>query len=187
MKKVQTWFLNLSHVAKVSTVAVIVLGGMFGVGASTPPLTRPIANPKTTQDAQVESQPAVTTKIDTETEVIAFEKSTQATNSMNVGETRIDREGVDGVRTITHTITLKDGVEVGRESAENITTEPIAELTLVGTYTKPTPVCDQNYSGCVPVVSYDLDCVDIGHSVTVYGNDPHGFDRDRDGYGCESY
>ena len=48
-------------------------------------------------------------------------------------------------------------------------------------------MCDQNYSGCVPVVSYDLDCGDIGHSVTVYGNDPHRFDRDRDGYGCESY
>lgn len=47
--------------------------------------------------------------------------------------------------------------------------------------------CDPNYTPCVPLVSYDLDCADIGHSVTVIGGDPHGFDRDGDGYGCESW
>lgn len=50
------------------------------------------------------------------------------------------------------------------------------------------PQCDPNYSGaCVPIVSYDLDCADIGSSVSVIGSDPHGFDADFDGYGCESY
>lgn len=48
--------------------------------------------------------------------------------------------------------------------------------------------CDPNYAGgCVPIVSYDLDCADIGQSVTVVGYDVHGFDGDGDGYGCESY
>jgi endonuclease YncB( thermonuclease family) len=49
--------------------------------------------------------------------------------------------------------------------------------------------CDPNYTGgCVPIVSYDLDCPDIGFSVTVVGVDTHGFDGDdNDGYGCESY
>jgi len=48
--------------------------------------------------------------------------------------------------------------------------------------------CDPNYSGyCVPNVSYDLDCPDIGHMVLVVGADPHRFDADNDGYGCESY
>lgn len=46
--------------------------------------------------------------------------------------------------------------------------------------------CDPNYSGtCVPQVSYDLNCDDISGSVTVLGSDPHGFDGDGDGYGCE--
>ncbi len=49
------------------------------------------------------------------------------------------------------------------------------------------PNCDPNYSPCVPVVAYDLNCADIGHGVSVVGADPHGFDRDRDGRGCESY
>lgn len=55
----------------------------------------------------------------------------------------------------------------------------------------PTPVaisCDANYAGgCVPAVADDLDCADIGFAVEVIGEDPHGFDADGDGSGCESY
>ncbi len=48
--------------------------------------------------------------------------------------------------------------------------------------------CDPNYSPCVPISSADLDCGDIGFSVTIIGGDPHGFDgNDNDGLGCESY
>ncbi len=51
---------------------------------------------------------------------------------------------------------------------------------------EPASECDPNYSGtCVPQVSYDLNCDDIGGSVTVVGSDPHGFDGDGDGSGCE--
>jgi endonuclease YncB( thermonuclease family) len=48
--------------------------------------------------------------------------------------------------------------------------------------------CDPNYTPCVPIVPGDLDCGDIGFSVTIIGSDPHGFDgNDNDGLGCESY
>ena len=51
----------------------------------------------------------------------------------------------------------------------------------------PAGNCDPNYGGgCVPLVGYDLDCGDIGFKVQVLGSDPHGFDRDGDGWGCES-
>jgi hypothetical protein len=36
-------------------------------------------------------------------------------------------------------------------------------------------------------VPYDLDCVDIQQEVWVGDYDPHGLDRDSDGWGCESY
>jgi hypothetical protein len=50
----------------------------------------------------------------------------------------------------------------------------------------PAPSCDPNYSGgCVPNVPYDLDCADINGPVYVVGRDPHGFDGDGDGVGCE--
>lgn len=46
--------------------------------------------------------------------------------------------------------------------------------------------CDPNYEGaCVPDVPYDLDCADIDGPVYVVGSDPHGFDGDNDGVGCE--
>lgn len=46
--------------------------------------------------------------------------------------------------------------------------------------------CDPNYEGaCVPNVPYDLDCADIDGPVYVVGSDPHGFDGDNDGVGCE--
>ena len=51
----------------------------------------------------------------------------------------------------------------------------------------PPPLCDSNYSGyCVPIVSYDLDCEDVGSYFRVKGVDRHGFDGDNDGYACEA-
>jgi micrococcal nuclease len=53
----------------------------------------------------------------------------------------------------------------------------------------PPSNCHPAYSPCVPPPPPDLDCADIGHPVSVnhaYG-DPHNFDADGDGRGCESY
>ena len=51
-----------------------------------------------------------------------------------------------------------------------------------------TQECDPSYPDvCIPPYPPDLDCGEIGYSnFRVVGNDPHGFDRDKDGIGCES-
>ena len=65
---------------------------------------------------------------------------------------------------------------------------PAAEPTAAPAPTAGTGACDPNYTGyCVPIVSYDLNCTDIGHRVIVVGVDIHHFDSDGDGVGCESY
>ena len=47
--------------------------------------------------------------------------------------------------------------------------------------------CDPSYpDSCIPSPPPDLDCGDVGKRFTVTGSDPHGFDRDGDGVGCES-
>jgi cytoskeletal protein RodZ len=48
--------------------------------------------------------------------------------------------------------------------------------------------CDPSYPDfCIPSPPPDLDCPDVsGKRFTVSGSDPHGFDRDGDGVGCES-
>jgi len=51
-----------------------------------------------------------------------------------------------------------------------------------------TPSCDESYPDvCIAPYPPDLNCGDIGYSnFRVNGTDPHGFDRDNDGIGCES-
>jgi len=63
----------------------------------------------------------------------------------------------------------------------------------VGSPQSPNPVesapsCDPSYPDvCIPPYPPDLDCGEIGYSnFRVVGNDPHGFDGDKDGIGCES-
>jgi micrococcal nuclease len=48
--------------------------------------------------------------------------------------------------------------------------------------------CDPSYSGaCIAPYPPDLDCGDVSATnFAVTGSDPHGFDGDRDGVGCES-
>jgi len=50
------------------------------------------------------------------------------------------------------------------------------------------PECDESYPDvCIAPYPPDLNCGDIGYSnFKVVGDDPHGFDRDNDGIGCES-
>jgi len=52
---------------------------------------------------------------------------------------------------------------------------------------QPKPgTCASGYSPCVPAYPPDLDCDDIDGPVSVTGDDPHGFDADGDGTGCDS-
>ena len=50
------------------------------------------------------------------------------------------------------------------------------------------PSCNPSYPDvCIPPYPSDLDCDEIGYSnFRVIGDDPHEFDRDNDGIGCES-
>lgn len=178
MDKIKLWFGALSRVGKVSIISAILGGGFVTAAAMTPPSAP--ASPRT---------PVVTTKTETEVQPISFEKRIVEDGSLAQGMTRLQTAGINGVKTITHTITTTDGIETHRVSSEPITTTaPVDEVTIIGTYVKPAPSnCDSNYSGCVPIVSYDLDCSDIGFSVRVLGSDGHRFDGDHDGYGCEAY
>ena len=54
-------------------------------------------------------------------------------------------------------------------------------------YEEPEPSCDPSYPDfCIPPPPPDLDCGDIAQKdFTVIGDDPHRFDGDGDGIGCE--
>jgi micrococcal nuclease len=46
--------------------------------------------------------------------------------------------------------------------------------------------CDPGYDPCIPPYPPDLDCSDVDGPIRVLGDDPHGFDADGDGIGCDS-
>lgn len=48
--------------------------------------------------------------------------------------------------------------------------------------------CDSSYPDtCIPPYPPDLNCSDVSNkNFAVVSPDPHGFDRDKDGKGCES-
>jgi hypothetical protein len=69
------------------------------------------------------------------------------------------------------------------EEVEEIEAEEAEELEFVEE--EAASGCDPNYSGCVPAYPPDVDCAEVGGSVSVYGSDPHGLDADGDGVGCE--
>jgi len=66
---------------------------------------------------------------------------------------------------------------------------PTQQLESIPTF-RPTlrPRCDPAYpSVCIPPPPPDLDCGEISYkNFRVLSPDPHRFDRDRDGIGCES-
>ncbi len=65
---------------------------------------------------------------------------------------------------------------------------PISLIQESQTITTATKDCDSSYPDvCIPAYPPDLDCGEIGYSnFKVVGSDPHGFDGDNDGIGCES-
>lgn len=89
--------------------------------------------------------PVITTQTDTETKPIPFKKVTVDDPIMDKGTSKVTQIGVDGVETITYTVTLTDGVETGRVMAsDEVTTQDVSEITSVGTKPidnpKPAPV-----------------------------------------------
>lgn len=88
--------------------------------------------------SQLEEIPSVTVKEETKTEEVAFQivKATDAT--LPVGEEKVIRSGVKGVRTIVFTVTYTNNVESARTvKSDSITTPAVNELVSVGSYVTP--------------------------------------------------
>jgi uncharacterized protein YabE (DUF348 family) len=73
-----------------------------------------------------------------ETEKIAFTTSRINDGSLEKGKEKVNREGVDGEKSVTYEITSEDGKELSREKiSEEITKQPVSKIIKVGTYIAP--------------------------------------------------
>jgi len=148
--------------------------------------------------------PTVTTREETVPESVPFEHASVEDSSMAQGETVVTTPGRNGERTRTYRVTLIDGVESTRELVSDVvTTEPVTEVTAVGTYVEPAAPaapdppaaagdCDPNYAdACVPIAS-DVDCAGGSGNGPAYfdgvarvvGRDIYKLDGDGDGWAC---
>lgn len=190
MQKIKSWFINLSRVGKVSAITTVVLGGVFLGSAASPPSVTPVVESQSTKAAQKEQvkKPVISTKTETEVVSIPYGKTTKTDSNLAEGQTRIDTAGVDGEKTITHTITLNDNVESNRTTEERITKAPIDEVTATGTYVAPKYSAPE--SNTQPTATYYKNCsaARAAGAAPVYAGQPgYGshLDRDGDGIGCE--
>ncbi len=70
----------------------------------------------------------------TETEKIAFEKTTEKTSKLYVGQTKVSQKGVDGERTIVYKDKYVNGELADTETVSNeVTKKPVTQITLKGT------------------------------------------------------
>lgn len=196
---IKGWYTALSLGSKITTVAISSFVGLGAIGSVTPEAPEPKPEPTPvvegiSTETEKEVLPNIKVKKETKTESVTFETTYINDANLEQGKSVVRTEGKNGIKTFIYEVTYTDGKETARKLiGESITTAPVTKVIAQGTkvpYTPPpAPVnnCDPNYTPCVPNVSYDLDCPDIGFMVRVIGSDPHRFDRDKDGYGCESY
>lgn len=132
-------------------------------------------------------------------ESIPYSRDTTRSSALDKGEAVVDQEGQPGVRVRVLRLTLKNGVEVGRDLVNTyVKRQPVAQVKLVGTRVTPkadpAPNCDPNYAGaCVPVAS-DVDCAGgsgdgpeyVQGPVRIVGDDVYDLNRDDDNIACDS-
>lgn len=135
---------------------------------------------------------------------VPFSVETIRTPELDKGETLVGQKGHAGVTVKVVRLTLKNGVEVGRDVVNSfMRSEPVDQVTYVGTRTSapapepepaPSSNCDSNYAdACVPIAS-DVDCAGgsgdgpeyVQGPVTVVGDDVYDLNRDDDNIACDS-
>jgi|GEM_PF-760796 len=97
------------------------------------------------QQAQTAKQAAIdaakpVTKTVTEAQPIPFQSTTQNDSTLPSGQTKVSVAGVNGVNTITYLATFVNGTQTNKvQTSSQITTQPVTQVTLVGTYVAPAP------------------------------------------------
>jgi hypothetical protein len=200
------WFSRDATKLKLGVVMLAAFAGfaVMGVAQGSRPAAEmssgnTVANAPVEKVALSEKQKIAVTqiKVITTEEEVPFVTTQTFDGTLPKDSTVVRVEGSNGKKVIKTEVKMKDGVEVSRALiSEEITVPAVAKVVAVGTKVVASRQnallsgeCDLHYTPCIKKTSRDLDCSDIGIRVQVVaiGEDPHGFDRNEDGVGCESY
>ena len=193
------------------TASVAVVDDATPTATSKPTATaQPAATSKATATPKPTATPTPTPVASQEevqeASVIPYGAVTVDDSNIDVGATAISVGGGNGEKVTTYLVEYLDGVEVSRSVArEEITVQPVDEVTSIGTRVPPPVVaapepepenngCDSNYAdACVPIAS-DVDCAGgsgngpgyVDGPVRIVGTDIYDLDNDTDGIACDS-
>jgi len=97
------------------------------------------SDPTDAKSTSITSQAVNASRTETTTESVPYTSSTVYDSSKSSGSNSITTPGVNGVKTITWTVNLTNGVESGRTKvSEEVTTQPVNEVITKVTYVAPT-------------------------------------------------
>lgn len=133
--------LKRKHLSLSFGIAVIVLFILAGITSPQQPKTATakinLSSAKTTVKAP---KPKITTQTVAETKSIPYPSTTVNDSNLAKGTTKVTTQGVDGVETLTYKETLTNGKQTGKQLVSDITTtQPITQVTSIGTYVAPAP------------------------------------------------
>jgi hypothetical protein len=160
--------------------------------------TNPDAKDMSVSDTTLEGKPAY--RLEYVSSIVGSESKSIYVTSLNNGRLQEvsafgDQPAIDKYsEEITHMI---QSVEFGQPAPTKVSTtdSKVPDKSVIKTKSTPNVVkkstksnCDSSYPDfCIPPPPPNLNCPDISQKrFTVSGSDPHGFDRDNDGIGCES-
>lgn len=121
----------------VAAIGSVATHSMAAVAESAPRQDVPAARP-TREAVTPTPTPAVEVRTESVDAPIPFTAESFEDASLPKGQTKVTTAGVDGVETTTYRVEYIDGVETKRvETAKSVTTQPITQVTAVGTYVAP--------------------------------------------------
>ena len=91
--------------------------------------------PKESSGSAESSKDSYSYETEIETESIPFEYITEYSKDYKEGESVVSQYGRPGKRTIEYKVTYKDGEEVSREIVSDTSTDPVNQVTLLGSLT----------------------------------------------------
>ncbi len=143
---VRAWFVALSTAGKVGVVAAAVITG----GVATSSLQQQSTTPTQVKGANTQKAPVVACGAQktttTETQSLPFDKTSIDDSNTAKGQSNIQTAGVNGVKTLTYDVTTYSPSGCQQDTKvltkEEVTTQPVAEVTAVGSYVAPVqPTC----------------------------------------------
>lgn len=167
MGKMREWFSGLSKAGKVGVASAALILGAGTVNGLASPQT-PTTQPQPQIQPTKVKQSKIEVKTVTTTEAIPFTTTTINDPNLDIGQSRVQTDGVDGVLTHTYQVTYTNDVETSRTGpVDSITTQPVTKVITQGAH-QPAPSCPNgtyiNTYGATVCRPYESSSVPAGAS-----------------------